>query len=663
MTGSLFDLLGPVATERHCDWTPPEPPPLDGIHDIQFDTETNGLRWWAGDRPIGISICLPDARTFYLPWAHRGGGNLQEEQVKRWAQRELRGKRLTGLNTRFDVHMLREWGIDLEEQGNEVSDVGHYAALLDDHRKKFNLNILMKDFLKREKVGMELDGANMANYHAGEVAPRAEGDALGVHDLIKAMWPELDKQDLQRVRQLEDEVIYVVCEMEKNGSPIDMELLEKWDRETQILVGRMLMDLSKECGFQINPASNKDLQRVFEKFGLPIEFTENGAPSFTDEIKKRIEHPVVVKLRRVGKLMSLRSKYITKGRNVISSDGILRYALHQLRTAKDENADKGEAGTISGRFSSTAIIKDHPIYDDEGDNIQQRMKVQKQRIAYGYKDDDSSHDFDPDMFLVRRLHIPGSGLHLAADAMQIEYRIFASYAGNKTVLEAYRKNTEERLKDPTVKPLSFHKFVHSLIKPYVELDYRRQKDVNFAKLYGAGIKKMALMTGFITAAQFQKLTDEKAKRTHPLLREILEVDAIYNREMPEVKSMLKRASKLAEDRGYVCTLLGRRIRFPIMTRLDGTTYRDRLHKAFNGVDQGGAADINKRKLVELHKARKYTNFLLRWTVHDEMDGDIPDMHHAEKVREVLDQQSFPELQVPIHWDIKAGPNWAACAGD
>src|SRR5580765_754672 len=111
---SLLDVLDDDASRlRPNDWVPREPPTLDGIHDIQIDTETTGLRWWDGDRPIGISICLPDGTTQYLPWGHRGGGNLDEATVKRWALNELKGKRITNLNTRFDIHMLRAWGVDL----------------------------------------------------------------------------------------------------------------------------------------------------------------------------------------------------------------------------------------------------------------------------------------------------------------------------------------------------------------------------------------------------------------------------------------------------------------------------------------------------------------------------------------------------------------------
>jgi hypothetical protein len=113
-------------------WQPQAPPPLDNIHEIELDTETTGLCWWDGHLPIGIAIRLPDGRKQYLPWGHTGG-NLDENVVRRWARTELRNKHITNLNTRFDLHMLYAWGVDLECQGCSgelISSVKGAASLM-----------------------------------------------------------------------------------------------------------------------------------------------------------------------------------------------------------------------------------------------------------------------------------------------------------------------------------------------------------------------------------------------------------------------------------------------------------------------------------------------------------------------------------------------------
>ena len=133
---SLQHLFGePEVRERtNINWRPEAPPQLDGVDEIELDFETDGLKWWDGAKPIGVALRRPDGFRKYYPWGHLGGGNLPEETMKRWFQREVRGKRITNSGIRFDQHMALNWDVNFEDQGNILSDVQHYAALLDDHR-------------------------------------------------------------------------------------------------------------------------------------------------------------------------------------------------------------------------------------------------------------------------------------------------------------------------------------------------------------------------------------------------------------------------------------------------------------------------------------------------------------------------------------------------
>jgi DNA polymerase-1 len=584
------------------NWTAPiDLPSLDGISELPFDTETNGLKWRDGDRPIGLSFMLPNGKTFYLPWGHRGGGNLDEEAIRRWAQRELRDKLLVGANIKFDVHMMRAWGVDLEDQGCRVTDIQHYAALLDDHRRKFSLDVLAKEFLGEEKVGKELDAKRMADYHAGTVAQRAEADVRQTWLIRQAMWPLLDAQELQKVRQLEDDVIFPTCEMERNAAPLDRPLLKAWVRKSLDEYNALLMDISKEVGFQVNPDKNADWQRLFEKLKIPIiHFTEAGRPSFTEEVLKVIDNPIVQKVRRAGKIASLKSKFLDAYDAAATEDNLLQFSLHQLRS--------DEHGTVRGRYSSS------------DKNIQQVMNPENQIKAFGSDD-----------YLIRRLFIPGPQLpgydtpamFLSADAMQIEYRVMAHFAGAQKILAAYAD-------DPYT---DFHELVLGLVKPYKpDMTRKAAKNLNFAKIYGAGRDRIAASLG-ISRAESDKFVDT------------------YDRLFPEVGALLKKAAALAEQRGYVKTISGRRARF---------TEKRFMHGALNAVIQGTAADVNKKKIVELHRERFWTGLKMRMTVHDEVCGDIPDHDAAVRVREILNQQSYPELRVPILWDVKMGPNWADC---
>lgn len=266
----------------------------------------------------------------------------------------------------------------------------------------------------------------------------------------------------------------------------------------------------------------------------------------------------------------------------------------------------------------------------------------------------------------RRLFIPApDAQYLEADAAQIQYRIFAHHANNPQVLAGYAA-------DPRA---SFHKMIMKKIVPYKpDLNYESLKSMNFMKIFGGGLIKIAVMMKFITEEEGEEIREARTQWSDPRLKPAREIKAIYDREMPEVEPLLRKSAHLAmsecddycrktaesrmlhklyEHRGYVKTVLGRRSRFP-------NNYR--LHKAFCMVDQGSEGDIVKTKIVELHKARKQTGFLLRQTVHDSVGGDAQGPETLARVDAILNTQSFPQLRVPILWECATGANWAACKG-
>lgn len=575
---------------KYPDWVPPTPPSLDGIKEIFFDCETTGLKWWENDVPVGCSLMTPDGRKWYLPWAHKGGGNLCEKTMKRWALTELKGKRITGANTKFDVHMFHKWGVDLEAMGCEVSDVQHYAALLDDFRRQFSLEVLGQEFLQKGKIA-EIKPEMISEMHAGDVAEYAERDVELVKDLVAVMYPMMEEQDLHRVRQLEDEVIFPVCEMERNACPMNVELLEKWKEEIEGKFHNTIFRIMGDTGLAINPKSSKDMAKLFDNLELEVQdFTDKGQPSYTDEALKKFNHPILETIRKAKRLKELLDKYLTAYSLVIGDDHLLRYQLHQLRN--------DEYGTVRGRFSASKV------------NIQAVMDVENQEERYGPG------------YVIRELFIPESGRFLAADAAQIEYRLFANYAAPPRILAEYEK-------DPRI---SFHEVVWDMVKKInPDIKYKALKNLNFAKLYGAGLARIAKMIklprresdGFVFA---------------------------YDTLFPEMAQLLNRAQERAEKVGYVRTILGRRARF---------RDKKKYHAAVNNVIQGTAAEIMKKKLVELFRKRKELCFKMRFTVHDEVCGDIPDEEHAKKVGALLDVQSF-DFKVPILWDVKTGRNWAEC---
>lgn len=401
------------------------------------------------------------------------------------------------------------------------------------------------------------------------------------------------------------------------------------------MVDELLFEIGREVGFSVNPDKTADLVRLFDKLGLPYpgrtepsKSHPQGQPSFADALLGKVNNPIVQRVRRSGKLLSLLSKFLTPYSALVGDDNKLRFALHQLRG--------DEYGTIRGRFSMSGQDR---VLGKFGANLQQVFRVNSQRQAFGYAHDDASHD--DEIFMVRGLfgaapYTRTDGTladHLSADAQSIEYRLAAHFAEAEALILAYQADFDKLKRgDLLGKWVDFHAVVGDVIRPYKDLSRNIIKNANFCLVYGGREGTLANTLGVNRS----------------------ESDAIYrvwHRMFPELSALPGKAEALARGRGYVKTILGRRARFTTSEHMQWA------HAAINYVIQGSAADIMKQKLVELHKARKATGFLMRFTVHDEVDGDARDPQTAQRVREVLNHQSF-NLRVPIVWEVETGATWA-----
>ena len=618
-------------TKRNDDWRPDELPDLTGIDELVVNFATTGLNWAGGDHPVGLTVSTLDGRmTRFLPFGFVYGGNHDEAAVKRWAQEQLRGKKIVNSKTKFDVHMAREWGIDLDAQGCTFSDIQHTAALLDDHRKRFALDILVSEYLPDLPKVERVDESRHANYHASEVADRERYTAQLVGKLTAVLQPQIEAEGLREIHDLEDSVIPAVVEMEKNGALLDLALLDAYAAECNAKHDDLMWEIAREAGFAFDHTA-AGWARLLDKLGLPTP------EAFDEAALLEIDHPLVRKGQLASQYASLNSKTFKAYKENVSADGILRFEINQLR------GDEG--GTVSGRFS-IGYVQQVPNHDNH-------------HRAFGEGEPDDCHGDCP--LFPRRLFIAADRMEaMAMDAMQIENRLFSHYANNPKVIAAYKQDPRQ----------SFHKMTWGMMKAYKpDMLYSHQKNYNFATQYGAKSIKLAVMMKFITQREGNEI--RAAKRwDDPKLALIHEIERAYDKMMPEGNMLLNRAAHLAkpacdeycnqrdvfhrsglEHRGFVKTLRGRRSRFP-------NNYKTYI--GLNRVLQGTGADIMKLKIAALHRERKHTGFLMRITAHDELFGDKLDPDALKKVLEILNEQSYPELRVPILWEGKSGRSWADC---
>ena len=618
MVGSLFS-----GNQVSTGWVAPQELPDLSQYPKElkfgFDTEySTGSTFKA--KMAGLSLCTPDRKRFFFPVGFRGGGNLDSNSVLRWARKELENRHLCVLNAKGDNEVCKNWGLDLESIGVKLHDPAFKAALIDENRRKFNLNILLKELFNREKAEIPGAKSDISDMAANEVGVYAEQDAQDHLDVDEAQQVEIDNQGLGLACDIEDKLIYATSAMERRAALIDRPKLERWICEVELAHQTCILELYRTTGLKINPNSNKDLTRLFNFLNIPIpRFEEElgGAETFGEDYITKVNHPSIRMVICARKLSSLNSKYLKKYLKNLDSNNILRYNLHQLRG--DEN------GTVTGRYASAAP-------KEGGCNIQQVMKVESQLEEEHIRD-----------WIVRELFIPVQGkVYVSADASQIEFRWFAHYSKSVRLIKEYND-------DPT---MDFHQLVANMLG-------QKRKDAkhnNFGKLYTMGVPKLARKLGLGCDCGCEP-KDQWSKSSHGSNCPILKAFAIskeYDTKFPEAQALSKEAMKIAKSRGYVKTIVGSRRRYPT---------GERLHSALNAIIQGTAAYTLKIKMLESYNAREDLALDLRATVHDELDGDQdPDPKYKLRFKELLEApDSRIPCRVPLLWVVGQGANWKEAA--
>lgn len=642
------------------DWRPEMPPALQPGEPIGFDYEYRPHDNPLKIEPIGYSIYVPRLdRGWYVPFAHEGGGNLDKATAVRWLTKELPRRLVVGLSTKFEIHCTRNLNVEIFD---EVSwhDVAFSATLLDELRYDgFSLESLAIEWLpesERKVHPSTIHPEFFYKSHSSEVQERAVSDSRLAWLIHAATWPRIQAENLVNVLALENKTMLAVVEMERNGALIDRPKLERWIAELNEMLSRRTLAFGEKHGVgAFNPNKAEDLMRLFTKLGMekPVAYDEDlrsYQPSWSVEALANVAYKNqrrsdgiinedVAEVVHLRKLMSLRSKYLRKYIAAIDETNTFHFPLHQLRSESDK--DSPSYGTVTGRFSCGG--GKHKL------NVQQAYKGEKQVEAMG------------DEFIIRELYIPEPGMVLgASDASQIEFRLFGHYSGAELITEAYRNNPME----------DFHMLVTIMMNPSItdkaKLKALRafMKNNNFGVLYGMGRLKLARKLGYPCTCPFdwyEKKWDERRQRevnvrgfwnNNDHLKECRarianDIMDEYKAKFPHAEKLLKKAGQVAEERGYVFTLFGRRRHYP-----QGPYY-----SALNSIIQGSAADVFKQKTVELYESRKTLEILMRMPVHDEHVYDVSPSFEAQcKVHELLDAQSFL-LSVPLLWESGFGSNW------
>lgn len=602
------------------DWTIPEIfPKFADDERIAVDLETydpslltSGPGWATGrGHIVGVGVATKDWKG-YFPIRHEGGGNLDEAVVLRWVKNTLSSPKREVIfhNALYDVGWLRREGVEVK---GEILDTMFAAPIVDENRYSYSLDSLGQTYCGEKKDESLLQDAALAwginpksemyKLNSKYVGPYGEQDAALTLKVYHKLKEELKQQGLESIYSLECKLIPLLIEMRWRGVRVDEEKADKISKDLSLKEQKLLVEIKRKYGEDVNLWANASLQKVFDKNNLPYPRTEKGMASFQRQWLENHEHDLPKMIVQARKFNKARTTFIEKMISEHSYNGRIHAEAHPLRN------DSG--GTVSGRFSySNPNLQQVPARDPEIGN------------------------------LIRSIFIPEEGCQWGVfDYSQQEPRLTVHYANQLGLIGA-----EDAVNAYRDKNADFHQIVADMAK----IPRKQAKNINLGLSYGMGKEKLIRELG---------LGDAEAQT---LL-------AQYHEKVPFIRGIQDHCTRVALDRGYIRTLAGRRCHFDLWEhkydksvplpleeakiKYGDTLKRSFTYKALNRLIQGSAADMTKLAMLGLWEE----GIVPHVQVHDEVDISIEDNEQATKVSRIM--ENCVELAVPLVVDTELGPNW------
>jgi DNA polymerase I-like protein with 3'-5' exonuclease and polymerase domains len=635
------------------DWsTPTELPDLRRVDLISIDSETKddrlhadmGSGWsFRAGYICGLSVAFRtdgEVCGLYFPLRHPDTQNFDPEQFYRWMRDHVAADvRFVTQNGLYDWGWLRAEANIKMPPGERLEEIGALATMVDENRFKYSLDALCAwrglpskdDTLLRQGIeALGLRGnkrkklvpqSYIWQLPARYVGRYAEADAVNTLLLYENLDRVLDQEDTRAAYRLECDILPMVLEMRLRGIRIDLDAAEQ---ARNLLLSKRkaaLTEISDKLGCPISMheiQGRKWLAETFDHLNIKYPRTEKGNPSFTaGKTEWMAGHG-----HWLPPLIATANKY-----NKAAADFLQKLIDHAVngRVHAEINPHRSEDnGTKSFRFS----YNDPPL---------QQMPSRDEELAP----------------LIRGVFLPEEGeIWLKPDCSQQEFRLVAHYAHQHKVRGAADAVARYH-NDPDA---DFHAFAAAL----TGLDRTSAKAVNFAKIYGAGVKKFALMIG-------------------KPLQEAQRIYAQYDRELPFLRQLSGIYTRRARSQGYITLYDGARRHFdrfapggkwekgagpcPLeeaQERLKnanhpwyrrGPLYRADTHTALNALIQGSAARHTKLWM----RACWRENIVPLLQMHDCLDCSINSREQAELIARLGCEAV--QLDVPMRVDLRYGRNW------
>jgi DNA polymerase-1 len=526
----------------------------------------------------GFAFSTAAGESFYV--AATSGADLRELESFIKDEKIIK----VGHNIKYTQLALKKLGLEL---GGPLFDtmLAHYLI---EPEASHDLGILSNQFL-----GYQLSDTEDPVKKACEIA-----------DISLQLKQRLTKELESRrhsllMRDVEMPLVTVLANMEFEGVKLDEGSLKEMSEVLRKDSEKVQSEIFKLAGVEFNIGSPKQLGEIlFDRMKLldKAKKTPTGQYATGEDVLLKLaeEHQIAQKILDYREFEKLRSTYVDALPKIVSKfDGRVHTDYQQARAA-------------TGRLSSNnPNLQNIPIRTEKGR-------------------------------LIRGAFVPRNKdfVFMSADYSQIELRIAATFAKDKTMIEAFKSKRDIHATTAAK--------VFKVALDKVTPDMRRKaKEVNFGILYGS--------TAFGLAQNLRISKTEAA-----------EIIDAYFREFSGIKRYMDDSINFAREKEYVETILGRRRYLRDINSRNITTRGFAERNAINAPIQGSAADIIKIAMVHIHnwfRANKLKSRMIM-QVHDELIFDV----HKDEVETVKPKivelmRHAVNLEVPMEVEIGAGKSW------
>jgi DNA polymerase-1 len=503
-------------------------------------------------------------------------------------------------NGKYDISVMRHYGINVT---NFYFDT-MLASYVIDPDQKHGMDDLSENYLNykpiplRDLIGPKKSADKIFEVEINRLSDYSCEDADITFRLYELMKPILKKEGLEKVAyDIEFPLVPVLEDMERTGVKIDINSLQAFSLDLQILLDNYSASIFKHAGENFNINSTQQLQKIlFEKLKLPT--TNKTKTGYSTDVRAleslRGEHEIIDILMEYRQVAKLKSTYADSLPNLINSKTGRVHTTYNQTVAS------------TGRLSSNdPNLQNIPIRSDLGKEI-------------------------------RKAFVPRDKNHiiLSADYSQIELRIMASICGDETLSNAFRNKEDIHRRTAAL--------VFNVAPEEVNADMRRKaKEVNFGILYGLGPFGLKSRLG---------ISQNEAKAI---------IDNYFN-SFKKVRNFMNDSIKNAQKKGFAETLTGRRRFLKNINSNNRIVRQFEERVAINMPIQGTAADMIKLAMIkiynELGKKKFKSKMVLQ--VHDELvfDAHKDEIDELIPLVKKLMEDSLP-LNVPIAVDTGVGDNW------